>query len=543
MESQPVRVLLVEDDEDDYFLTRDLLSEIQGQRFCLEWVKDYDTALEAMGRNGHDVYLLDYWLGQRNGLELLRGAREGGCQGPIILLTGQGEREVDIEAMRAGAADFLIKGRIDAALLERSLRYAIERQRDRKALRQAHDHLEERVKERTVALESANEALRDREEALREAHRRKDEFLAMLAHELRNPLAPIRNSLQILKMSRVDAATAQKTREIMERQVHQLVRLVDDLLDVSRVMRGKIELRKEAVELATVLARAVETAKPLIEVQGHQLDVSVPQESLLLDADPVRLAQVVGNLLTNAAKYTEANGHIRLTAQREGGEAVLRVGDTGIGIAPDMLPHVFELFVQANHAAARSQGGLGIGLTLVRNLVEMHHGTVEARSAGLGQGSEFVVRLPLVAGQRPEPSDGADGERREGPGRASGHRLLVVDDNQDAADSLAILLRLQGHEVRVAYSGLAALEMTTDYSPDVVFLDIGMPGMDGHEVARRLRQQPGLGNVVLAALTGWGQREDRRRTAEAGFDHHLVKPPDQKALEVVLNALQRRDGQ
>ena len=537
MESQPVRVLLVEDDEDDYFLTRDLLSEIQGQRFRLEWVKDYDTALEAMGRNGHDVYLLDYWLGQRNGLELLRGAREGGCQGPIILLTGQGEREVDIEAMRAGAADFLIKGRIDAALLERSLRYAIERQRDRKALRQAHDHLEERVKERTVALESANEALRDREEALREAHRRKDEFLAMLAHELRNPLAPIRNSLQILKMSRVDAATAQKTMEIMERQVHQLVRLVDDLLDVSRVMRGKIELRKEPVELATVLARAVETAKPLIEVQGHQLDVSVPQESLLLDADPVRLAQVIGNLLTNSAKYTEANGHIWLTARRDGAQAVLSVGDTGIGIAPDMLPHVFDLFVQADHASTKAQGGLGIGLTLVKNLVEMHKGMVEARSEGLGKGSEFLVRLPLVTQEGLEPGE-METDRQ--PPIVSGHRLLVVDDNQDAALSLALLLRLQGHDVQVAHDGPTALQLAVASRPDLVFLDIGMPGMDGYEVARRLRRTPGLEKVVLAALTGWGQQEDRRRTAEAGFDHHLVKPPEPKVLDSLLSTLASR---
>jgi PAS domain S-box-containing protein len=378
------------------------------------------------------------------------------------------------------------------------------------------------------------------EESLREADRRKDEFLATLAHELRNPLAPIRNSLQILKMPRVDATTAERVREMMERQVHHLVRLVDDLLDVSRVMRGKIELRKEAIELATVVARAVETAQPLIEAQGHELVVTLPPESLPVEADPVRLTQVVGNLLTNAAKYTEANGHIWLTVQREGGEVILRVRDDGIGIAPDMLPHIFELFVQADHASTRSQGGLGIGLTLVKNLVKMHHGTVEARSAGLRKGSEFVVRLPLSV-HEPEGQEGQE-LAVYGQVKPSRHRLLVVDDNVDAADSLALLLRLQGHEVRVAHDGLTALEMANGYRPEVVFLDLGMPGMDGYEVARRMRQQPGLEKVVLAALTGWGQQEDRRRTSEAGFDHHLVKPPEPKALQVLLDALPKPDS-
>jgi PAS domain S-box-containing protein len=378
-------------------------------------------------------------------------------------------------------------------------------------------------------------------QALREGDRRKDEFLATLAHELRNPLAPIRNSLEILKMPRVDTTTAQQTRDMMERQVHHLVRLVDDLLDVSRVMRGKIELRKEPVELATVLARAVETAKPLIEVQGHQLEISVSKESLLLDADPVRLAQVVGNLLTNSAKYTEANGHIWLTAQREEDKAVVRVRDTGIGIAPDMLPHVFELFVQADHTSTKAQGGLGIGLTLVKNLVEMHGGGVEARSAGLGKGCEFVVRLPLMALRTEKLNDEEITEPNQSAPK-SGHRLLVVDDNQDAAMSLALLLKLQGHEVRVANDGQSALEIASTFRPSVIFLDIGMPVMDGYEVARRLRQQPGLEKVVLVALTGWGQKDDRRRSREAGFDHHLVKPAEAKMLEALLAELTESKG-
>jgi PAS domain S-box-containing protein len=372
-------------------------------------------------------------------------------------------------------------------------------------------------------------------QALRETDRRKDEFLATLAHELRNPLAPIRNALQILRMPRVDAGTVERSREMMERQVHHLVRLVDDLLDVSRVMRGKIELRREPVELATVVARAIETVQPLVDAQGHELSVRISPESLLIDGDPVRLAQVVGNLLTNAAKYTESGGRIWLTAERDGDMAALRVRDNGIGIAPAMLPRIFELFVQVDHASTKAQGGLGIGLTLVKNLVEMHNGIVQARSDGLGRGSEFVVRLPLSVVKVEQEQGGQAGPQTQPP--TSGYRLMVVDDNRDAADSLAMLLRLQGHEVRVAYSGVAALEMTKAYSPDVVFLDIGMPGMDGYEVARRLRQQPGLEKVVLAALTGWGQQEDRRRTAEAGFNHHLVKPPEPKAVESVLAGL------
>jgi CheY-like chemotaxis protein/two-component sensor histidine kinase len=326
---------------------------------------------------------------------------------------------------------------------------------------------------------------------------------------------------------------------MMERQVHHLVRLVDDLLDVSRVMRGKIELRRERVELATVVARAVETVQPLVDAQGHDLSVRLPNDSLLLDADPVRLAQVVGNLLTNAAKYTEPNGRIWLTAEREGDEAVLRVWDNGIGISPNMLPRIFDLFVQVDHASTKAQGGLGIGLTLVKNLVQMHSGTVEARSDGLGRGSEFVVRLPISVKGLEQFHDRETGQQPQQPPTPSGHRLLIVDDNQDAANSLAMLLKLQGHEVQVAHNGPAALEITKGYAPDVVFLDIGMPGMDGYEVARRLRQQPGLENVVLAALTGWGQKEDRRRTAEAGFNHHLVKPPEPKVVEDLLADLNR----
>ncbi len=385
---------------------------------------------------------------------------------------------------------------------------------------------------RRAALTVENAKLYD---VLRDTDRRKDEFLATLAHELRNPLAPIANSLQILKMARVNPAMIQETRDTMERQLNHLVRLVDDLMDVSRVMRGKIELRKERIELASIIARAVETVQPAIELQEHQLSVDLPPESLPLDADPMRLAQVVGNLLANAAKYTEPHGQIRLRAEQDGESVVLRIKDTGIGIAPEMLPKVFELFVQADHAAVRSQGGLGIGLTLARNLVEMHGGSVEAKSPGLGKGSEFIVRLPLSAVREID----LDRDRDDGHPipSLSGYRLLVVDDNKDAANTFASLLRLQGHDVQVAHDGPSALNSAQTYRPNLIFLDIGMPGMDGYEVARRLRLLPEQKNVVLAALTGWGQQKDRRRTAEAGFDFHLVKPPEPEALDVLFAAV------
>jgi CheY-like chemotaxis protein/two-component sensor histidine kinase len=319
---------------------------------------------------------------------------------------------------------------------------------------------------------------------------------------------------------------------MMERQVHHLVRLVDDLLDVSRVMRGKIELRKEPVDLAAIAARAVETAQPLIQARGHDLSVRLPDRSLPLEADPVRLSQVVGNLLANAAKYTEPGGQIDLSARLEGSEAVLEVRDTGIGLAPEIIPRIFDLFVQAGHASERSQGGLGIGLTLARSLVELHGGTIEARSAGAGRGSTFVVRLPAGApgGVAPEGAVGDDARPD-----AAARRLLVVDDNQDAANSLGMLLRLQGHEVRVAYDGASALAIAPEYRPEIAFLDIGMPGMDGHELARRLREDPAASGLMLVAVTGWGTPEDRRRTADAGFDHHLVKPVDLEALARLLH--------
>ncbi len=372
-------------------------------------------------------------------------------------------------------------------------------------------------------------AQRRAHEALQEADRQKDEFLAMLAHELRNPLAPIRNAIEVLRLAGTTEANLQWARDVIDRQVGHMSRLVDDLLDISRITRGKVTLSKERIDLATVLGRAVETSRPLFDVRGHQLTVNLPPGAVRLEADPLRLAQVVSNLLNNAAKYTRPGGQVVLTAGPEGHQVVIRVKDTGVGIAPELLPHVFDLFVQGDRSLARSEGGLGIGLTLVKRLVEMHGGSVEVFSAGPGQGSEFTVRLPARDETTASPAGGA-----AAPGAASCRQILVVDDSVDATESLAMLLRTLGHEVRTAHDGSAALEVAATFRPDVVLLDIGLPGMSGYEVARQLRQLPGWEDVFLAALTGYGQEEDRRQALEAGFDAHLIKPTSLDALEQLL---------
>jgi PAS domain S-box-containing protein len=375
------------------------------------------------------------------------------------------------------------------------------------------------------------------EQALREADRRKDEFLAVLAHELRNPLAPIRNSLQILRLSNRNVQGVEQLSEILERQVNHMVRLVDDLLEVSRITRGKIELRRGLVDLEDVVRSAVETSRPLLEAARHDLQVMLPPEPLTVEGDSVRLAQVLANLLNNAAKYTDEGGRIRLEVRREANWAVIAVRDNGTGIPADMLTRVFELFTQADRHSRRAQGGLGIGLTLVKTLVEMHGGTVQAHSEGPGRGSEFVVRLPVAVAQ---PSTQVQNTApRSAPSSVLAPRhVLVVDDNRDAAESLVMLLKLLGADAQVAYSGADALAAIAIRKPAVVLLDVGMPDMDGHEVARRIRRQPELQDVTLVALTGWGQEEDRRQSRSAGFDYHLIKPADLTALETLLVCLE-----
>jgi len=379
------------------------------------------------------------------------------------------------------------------------------------------------------------ESLRRQTEALREADRRKDDFLATLAHELRNPLAPLRNAVQILSLRGDDPAVVAQTNELMDRQIQQMVRLVDDLLEVSRIGQGKISLQKAPVDLAEVVATAVETSRPLIESHRHKLTVLLPDRPVRVEADAARLAQVLSNLLNNAAKYTEDGGCIELIAQRGPKEAVLRVRDNGVGIAPEELPQVFDMFMQVESSTDRSQGGLGIGLTLVRRLVEMHGGKIEARSAGLGKGSEFLVRLPALT----EPaSESVRKPAEDSPTQAPGslRRVLIVDDNADSAESMALLLRLDGHEVRLAYDGQSALEEAHAFRPDVMFLDLNLPKMDGYEVARRLRREPAMRDMTLVAMTGYGQEEDRQRTQEAGFQLHLVKPVDFTKVEELLSS-------
>lgn len=369
------------------------------------------------------------------------------------------------------------------------------------------------------------------EDALKQADRRKDEFLAMLAHELRNPLAPLRSSVDIMQRTAAQDPVNAKLCQTMDRQVNHLVRLVDDLLEVSRITRGKIDLRKEIVDLATVARSAIETSRPLIDAAGLQLTVALPSEPIAINGDPVRLAQVFANLLNNSAKYNQVGGQIWLSALRDGDEAVVSVRDNGIGIAAEMLPKVFDMFMQVDRATNRAQGGLGIGLTLVRSLVELHHGSVAVCSGGPDRGSEFVVRLPIAV----------DGRRAAEPRTSSAprqqltlRRVLVVDDNVDAATTLGALLRVLGAEIHIAHDGPSALQTIEACRPEIVLLDIGMPGMDGFEVAERIRRNPQLADLVLIALTGWGQEDDRRRTRVAGFDHHLVKPVNLEALQQLL---------
>ena len=396
-------------------------------------------------------------------------------------------------------------------------------------LRQANDFIE-RCK--------LEQVLRQNEAALRDADRRKDEFLALLAHELRNPLAPIRYTLAANKKGGRTPEQRTEAEEVIERQVAHMSRLLDDLLDVSRVTRSRLELKKSPTELTAVVSSAIETARPILEGKHHTLSVDLPTHAVRFEADLVRLAQVLSNLLINAAKYTDPGGQIRLRAVQEGNDLLIAVGDNGIGIASDMMPRLFTIFSQAKDVLGRAEGGLGIGLSLVRGLVTLHGGSVEARSDGPGKGSEFIVRLPIgapaAATQIEAPAEGAV---PEGSGGGVGLKILVVDDNRDAADSCATLLELCGHHVQTAYTGRNALELAETFRPHALLLDIGLPDFDGYQLAKRIRSAPWGGPIVLIALTGWGQEEDRRRAFEAGFDYHLTKPIAPETVESLLRSL------
>jgi signal transduction histidine kinase/ActR/RegA family two-component response regulator len=433
---------------------------------------------------------------------------------PVLVLTRPGADSVELsEALRMLGNVTVLECPLRVPTLLSAVRTAI-RARDRQY--QIRGHLAERARA---------------EESLRQADQRKDEFLATLGHELRNPLAPVLTGLQLLKMSGRDDATAGRAIAVMERQIRHLIRLVDDLLEVSRITTGLIDVRREPLDLAFVVRAAVDTSRPAIETGRHELTLDLPLQPIAVSGDPVRLTQVFANILTNAAKYTNPGGRIHISARRSDGHAVVSVRDNGIGIPVDRLSAVFDMFTQVDRSSRRLQGGLGIGLTLVRSLVGMHGGRVFAKSDGPGTGSEFVVELPMLAG-RADAVETAESMAGKVPPR----RVLLVDDNVDAAETLGMLLTALGATISVAHSGRAALAALDTFDPDTVLLDIGMPEMDGYEVARTIRAQPRHADVLLIALTGWGQQDDQRRSRAAGFDHHLVKPPNIDKLRELLGS-------
>jgi signal transduction histidine kinase len=578
-----VSILLV-DDQPSRLLTYESILSGLGQN--LVSARSGLEALDKLMRQEFAVVLLDVSMPDMDGFEAARLIHEHPRfeKTPIIFVTGVHVSELDrLTGYKVGAVDYvsipvvpeILRSKV-AVLVELYLKRRELRELNR-TLAQANERLAEanttlqaektreletlnRVLQRAnTELEEANRTLQSEvaersrvERALKEADRHKDEFLAMLAHELRNPLAPILNAVQLMRKKPLGDPQLVWSRDVIERQLTHLSRLVDDLLDVSRITRGKINLSREPVEVAGLVARAVETVQPLIAERAHQFTVDVPDEPIHVFGDPLRLTQALGNVLANAAKYTERQGRISLVARQSDGMVEIRVRDSGIGIPADLLPLIFDMFTQLNHETGRSQSGLGIGLALVRKLLDMHGGTVTASSEGDGMGSEFLIRLPVIANDlaRATAVGGRHSNGRDTSAVASTsanadaraplqvrRRILVADDNSDALESLATLLELGGHEVFSAANGALALECAERHLPEVALLDIGMPKLDGYEVARRIRAQPWGRGITLVALTGWGQDSDRRRSGEAGFDSHLVKPLDLDKLTELLGRL------
>ncbi len=498
------RILVVEDNPD---MNRFIVQSLEG---AYEVIPAFDgrEGIEQALRHCPTVIVSDIMMPNVSGVEMIAEMRRLPEleSTPILLLSAKADEQLMVRLLDDGAQDFIVK-----PFSERDLQ----------------------VRVRNLVLSvRAREQLEVLRETAESANRAKDEFIAMLGHELRNPLSPIVTALQLIKLQRYEHSELAYT--IIERQVSHLTRLVDDLLDVARIARGKVELKLETIDLAEVVAKAIEMAGPLLEQQKHVLTVEVPKRGLAVNGDAIRLSQVVSNLLTNAAKYTPSGGgRITVVAERIGDAVVLRVKDTGIGIAPEILPRIFELFIQDRQASDRSLGGLGIGLTIVRNLVEGHGGTVSAQSAGPGRGSEFEIRLPAAPPAAVGPTVEADSPP-VAPARNSRLRILVVDDNVDGAVVLARTLTLKGHSTVIAHDALSALALAVEWLPDVAVVDIGLPVMDGYELAMRLRQIPQLASLHLVALTGYGQESDRRKSREAGFGEHLVKPVDLEELESAL---------
>jgi signal transduction histidine kinase len=569
-----VNILLV-DDQPARLLTYETILEELNQN--LVSVSSGLEALDKLMRSEYAVVLLDVSMPDMDGFEAARLIHEHPRfqRTPIIFVTGVHMSELDrLKGYKLGAVDY-VSVPVVPEILRSKVAVLVELYCKRRELVELNRHLADTneqlakanaalqaektrelhalnasLQQANLELERTNVALQGEvlersraEQALKEADRHKDEFLAMLAHELRNPLAPIRNAVHLMKMKAVEDPQLLLSRDIIERQLIQLSRLVDDLLDVSRITRGKINLARERVELRNVIERAVETVTPVIEARGHTLQVELPKRPLTIYGDPLRLTQALGNVLGNAAKYTDPGGHITLRARRRRRDVEISVRDTGIGISSEVLPCIFDLFTQVDQRNGRPQGGLGIGLALVRQLVEMHDGTVTATSEGPGRGSEFVILLP-VSVERDTSSDEPGDEEAELSGQSGDpdkvsrplvqRRILVADDNQDARESLAALLALSGHEVFRARDGSDALQSAERHRPHIALLDIGMPLANGYEVARSIRGQPWGRDMVLIALTGWGQESDRRRSHEAGFNNHLTKPVDPDVLDELL---------
>jgi signal transduction histidine kinase len=525
----PVYFLLVDDREENLLALEALLRR---EGLVILKARSGPEALELLLKHDVALSLIDVQMPEMGGFELaelMRGT-ERTRRVPIIFVTaGMADHDRRFRGYEAGAVDFLYKP-IEPDILRGKAAVFFDLYRQRQEVSRHRDELVAATAENNrLLLESQRYA-----QALKEADQRKDEFLAMLAHELRNPLTPIRNAAQIVQRSEATDEAVRHACEMMERQVNQMARLIDDLLDISRINRGKIELRRERVELGPVIKHAVEAVRPLTQERQQELILKLPPEAIYLDADSTRLAQIVGNLLNNASKFTDKGGRIIIAAEEIGNEVTIRVADTGIGIAKDELHRIFDLFAQIDTSLERSQNGLGIGLTLVKTLSEMHGGNVAVDSAGLGRGSEFVVSLP-VANKNSRPLTAQKSADRL-PATQK-HRILVVDDNRDAATSLAALLKIVGQETHIAFDGMEAVAAAELIRPEVVVMDIGLPKLNGYEAARQIRQQSWGAELVLIALTGWGQDEDRRKSTEAGFSGHLVKPVDVAALLKMISEL------